>query len=87
MLGFWKSLTLLGKVLLSVAILASIAGLYLAISASWKNQGALEVTVDVQKRTIKNVETVNEADQELINRTPRERNADCLRWSRTPEEC
>lgn len=74
---------ILGALFLGAAILVALN----LMQRNAKNAGKNEVTVQVQNEVLRHVEEAKNAKEALPNRTDQQRRADCLRRSRTPENC
>lgn len=90
---WFKGLDLAAKLGIGLMILAVVAVAIVAINHftdsafdAAEESGAANVRVEVAEKGLSNVENANEAAAE-VRRDPVLRNADCLRDSRTPENC
>lgn len=86
-LGLAKGLWLLGAI---VALIGAVAWLRAAENADDKANQAIGRTIEREEalgETVKQVEQANEAREDNRTRTDDQRHADCLRRSRTPENC
>lgn len=86
-LGLAKGIWLLGAVAL---LIGAVVWLRADENADDKANQEIGRTVEREKaltETIEQVEEANEAREDNRTRTPEQRNADCLRRSRTPENC
>lgn len=88
-----KGLDLAGKLGIGFIILVFIAALFVAVKTfvsgafdASEEKGAATVRAEVAEKGMSNVETANEAAAK-VRSDPVVRNADCLRDSRTPENC
>ncbi len=93
MFAWFKGLDLAAKLGIGLIILAVVAVAVLTINHftnrafdAAEETGAANVRVIVAEEGMSNVENANEAAAE-VKRDPFVRNADCLRDSRTPENC
>lgn len=93
MFGWFKGLDLIAKLGVGLMILAVIAVAIVTINhftdrafEAAEETGAANVRVIVAEKGMSNVENANEAAAE-VKHDPVVRNADCLRDSRTPENC
>lgn len=89
----FKQLDLFGKLGIGLLVFVVIAALVMAANhftdrafEGAENTGATQVRAEVAEKGMVNVETANKAAA-AVAADPVVRNADCLRDSRTPENC
>ena len=91
MFEWFNGLTALGKGLLLLVFIGVVLGAVkmwtLSIEDNAKQVGSKTVVVETQKKVIEDVQAANEARVDNAARTGEQRNADCLRRSRTPQFC
>jgi hypothetical protein len=80
----WKWIGLAVGVLVAVGV--ALVFIDRAFDETEEKGAAIEQAKQLEE-VIKSVETANEAREESLNRTDDQRRADCLRRSRTPENC
>ncbi len=93
MFAWTKGLDLAGKLGVGLVAFVLIAALFVAVKTfvsgafeASEEKGAATVRAEVAEKGMSNVENANKAAAQ-VHSDPVIRNADCLRDSRTPENC